>query len=196
MTLEQLQEQVLRCIDESGSGNNSIMYEQFPIEQMLNDAGRQLLLTAPNHVFTHPAELSATPQPQADGSGTVALPEDFLRLLLFRMEGWSRPVTELSPASGPLYRRQFHPDLRGGTAKPVVIHEGDKLHYFSLPPGTEHRIAASAYVPDVPPYNDAFPERLCPPLVWLTAAEVLQVTGEIQAAQLCSSNALEQLKVL
>ena len=196
MTLEQLQEQVLRCIDESGCANNGVMYEQFPLEQMLKDATRHLLLTAPRHVFDRPAELSAEPQPQADGSGTVALPADFLRLLSFRMEGWSRPVTEPVPASGSLYRRQFHPDLRGGTAKPVVVQEGNRLHYFSLPPKAEHRIAEATYVPDVPPDDAAFPARLCSPLVWLAAAEVLQVTGEPQAARLCSENALEQLKAL
>ena len=72
-----------------------------------------------------------------DTCGYVLLPEDYLRLLVFKMSDWERPVHEPLTVADPRYRRQHGrvKGLRGTAQRPVcavaVIPAGRVLEFWS-----------------------------------------------------------------
>ena len=197
MTLDQIKDHVLRCLDEQGCSNNSIMYEQFPLDQMIAESAKELLLIAPSHVFLNPVDFSKNNVTKnTDGSGYISLPDKFIRLLQFRMKGWLRPVTKAFERQDRIYSLQFNPDTRGGIAKPIAIRIGKELHYFSLEEDSEHIVQEALCVIDVPPDDTTYPDNLIAPLVWLTASKILFVTGEPQLAKNCADISSELIQTL
>lgn len=73
-----------------------------------------------------------------DGTGFLELPDDFVSLVSFELDGWQRPCTKLYPAASAEARVQCNPYMRAGCCKPVCIegisHLGKRLLcYYSLP---------------------------------------------------------------
>lgn len=70
-------------------------------------------------------------------SGWVLLPEDFMRLIVFEMSDWERPVYLAVSAENPEYARQRQrvKALRGTVQKPVCVigkrQEGRVLEFYS-----------------------------------------------------------------
>lgn len=184
MTIPELQDGVLRRIDEATASEYGGLATRYPIADFLREATRELLLTAPLRLLPQRDFSTAEIVASGDGSGTVALPEDFLRLAAFRLRGWLRPVFETIDTDDPTYSRQLNPVTRGGPAKPVaaLLRNTDRLQlqWFSLPPGIEPRIARALYVADLAP--EELPDTLSDPLCWLAAALVLAVTNEAEAS--------------
>lgn len=184
MTIPELQDGVLRRIDEATTTEYEGLESRYPIADFLREATRELLLTAPLRLLPQRDFSTAEIVGSGDGSGTVALPGNFLRLALFRLRGWLRPVFETIGTEDPLYARQLNPVTRGGPAKPVAVllrdTEGLRLQWFSLPQGVEPHIARALYVADLAP--EGLPDTLSDPLCWLTASLVLTVTNEAEAA--------------
>ena len=87
-----------------------------------------------------------------DGKGYVILPEDFMRLVSFRMNDWQRTVYEAISASDPEYERQSSKwkGVCGNTEKPVVAivrrAEGKVLEFYSSRDETA-RVAQASYIP-------------------------------------------------
>lgn len=90
----------------------------------------------------------------ADGtwSGHVALPDDFLRLVVFGMSDWSRPVfdaVDCRSARGGLVASRFC-GVRGSPQRPVAVltdmPEGRVLEFHSCYSDSEH-IAQAVYCP-------------------------------------------------
>lgn len=184
MTVTELQEGVLRRIDEAAAAEYGGLASRYPIAEFLREATRELLLTAPVRLLPQRDFSTAEIVAAGDGSGTVALPGDFLRLAAFRLRGWLRPVFETIGTEDPRYARQLNPVTRGGPAKPVAAllrdTQGVRLQWFSLPPGIRPVIAQALYVADLAP--EVLPDTLSEPLCWLAASLVLAVTNESNAA--------------
>ena len=76
-----------------------------------------------------------------DGTGYVALPADFMRLVIFKLTAWKRPVVLAIADTDPKYPMQKSRFLgiRGGVDKPVCAIttgvEGKILEFFSVAPG-------------------------------------------------------------
>lgn len=72
-----------------------------------------------------------------DHSGWIVLPEDFMRLLVFEMSDWERPVTEALMPTDSAYelQRSSIPGVRGNYQRPVcaIVHrpEGMVLEFYS-----------------------------------------------------------------
>lgn len=72
-----------------------------------------------------------------DGSGWTMLPEDFGRLIKFRMSDWERSVTRAISEEDPEYEKQRsrYKGIRGTPQKPVCVisvrPEGMVLEYYS-----------------------------------------------------------------
>lgn len=90
---------------------------------------------------------------RSNGVGTMPLPNDFLRLVIFQLEGWSRPVTMAITDTSPLYAQQMSRfiGVRGGVEKPVcaisTIGSTRVLEIFSAAPSTTPDIARASYIP-------------------------------------------------
>lgn len=85
-------------------------------------------------------------------SGHVALPDDFLRLLVFGMSDWTRPVfdaVDCRSGRGRLVESRFC-GVRGSPCRPMAVltdmPEGRELEFYSCSSDSEH-IAQAAYCP-------------------------------------------------
>ena len=94
--------------------------------------------------------------PADDGSGTLVLPEDFLRLVNFKLKSWNRAVTTVADEGSPTDLMQRNPFTRGTWMKPVCVFahnsEGQRtMEYFTAGKDADgkvdHRIERALYVP-------------------------------------------------
>lgn len=119
-------------------------------------------------------------------SGWVMLPEDFMRLLVFKMSDWERPVYEPITAGDPQYQLQFsrYKGLRGNPQKPVVAivrrTEGLVLELYSCKDDTA-TVEQGLYMPF--PHIDEYggimiPERCYTSTIYQIAALVLASIGQ------------------
>lgn len=87
------------------------------------------------------------------GSGRIALPEDFLRLVAFRMSDWHRPVHQVTRANEMEYPRQSSPfpGIKGNPERPIVTIEteaiGRVLHFHACRGGRAVYIQQALYLP-------------------------------------------------
>lgn len=175
---------VLQRIDEATSNQLEGIATRYPIAEFLREATMEILRTAPLHLLPKTDFTAATMKDLGDGTGTVSLPTDFIRLASFRMSGWLRPVVSAITTDSPTYSRQLNPVTRGGIAKPVVAMlrdaEGLKLRWFSLPLCISRKIDEATCIIKTKPSE--LPDTLSDALCWLTASLVLAVTNEQNAA--------------
>ena len=119
-------------------------------------------------------------------SGWVMLPEDFMRLMVFKMSDWERPVYKPITAGDPQYQLQFsrYKGLRGNPQKPVVAivrrNEGLVLELYSCKDNTA-TVEQALYMPY--PYIDKYegimiPEHCYTSSIYQTAALVLATIGQ------------------
>ena len=92
-----------------------------------------------------------------DRSGYIELPEDFLRLVSFKLKSWNRTVTTVADEGSPTDLMQRNPFTRGTPLKPVCVfgHRADGrriLEYFTAGGDDRgrpvHDIERATYVPD------------------------------------------------
>lgn len=106
------------------------------IEQLMPEAARTALLQAPL------SDLDGRPFGEEvhwahHCDGWVLLPDDFLRLVCFKMSDWSVAVSHPVMSDDPLYYLQYSPfeSLKGCPQKPVCAlvnrPEGHALEFFS-----------------------------------------------------------------
>lgn len=87
------------------------------------------------------------------GSGRIALPHNFLRLVCFEMSDWQRPATTPISDDDPRYAMQVsrYPGIKGNPQSPVVaiINEpiGLVLQFFSCEAGERVFIKKANYIP-------------------------------------------------
>lgn len=80
---------------------------------------------------------SLAPTPNSDGTGYVILPDDFVSLVTFKMQGWKRIVSQAYTTDSEIYKAQCNENTRAGVCKPVCIlsvnPEGKRiLEYYSV----------------------------------------------------------------
>lgn len=195
MTLQEIKQKVLKCIDEVNEVSSTNIGLSYPIDEMLEQSAEQLLLIAPLSAISCVADFSTTkPIINEDGSGEVTLPKRFLRIRSFKMCGWQRAARVYQFGSVEDYR-QHNKYSRGGTYHPVAIIDGNMLRYYSVDADNEHTIERAEAIVSIP-VGETYPERLIIPLAWLTASKVLQVMNEANAAKAAYDQFNELLKAL
>lgn len=110
MTKKQLIQKVYRCIDETYPDTTEQDLEEFNIPAFLDEAVRWVVKSVPVGALG-----------EGDEYKELTLPEGFLRLLEFKMDGWKVPVTEALSQNNPKYWQQQNPALRGGNSRPLVF---------------------------------------------------------------------------
>ena len=124
---------VKRSIDENESASSILSgdTDQLQMDALIRskiiDAVRYIHQAAPISMVEG---MSPSPLPTPgqvtggqDGSCTVALPDDFMRLVIFQMSDWKRPVVTPIADTDPLYAMQGsdYVGIRGGVKKPVAV---------------------------------------------------------------------------
>jgi hypothetical protein len=138
------------------------------IEARIVDAVRFVHENASREYLSEGLPLSGTPITSQDGTGYLNLPADFLRLVVFQMEGWNIGVFEVISDDDPLYAVQKSKFLgvRGGPNKPVCAITynpgGQTLEYYSVRPGTAGYIKKARYLPV--PLKEGTSIKICPKL--------------------------------
>lgn len=124
-------------------------------------------------------------------SGWLLLPDDFLRLIAFRMSDWEQTVFAAISPDDPQYAKQSSrfKGIRGNAQKPVcaVVNraEGKVLEFYSCK-SCDAYVARASYVP-YPHIDDDggvdISERCYQAVVYTIAALVVSTYGENEKAQ-------------
>lgn len=123
-------------------------------------------------------------------SGWVLLPDDFMRLIAFRMSDWERTVYAAISTNTPDYGKQSsrYKGIRGNVQKPVcaIVNrpEGKALEFYSCK-SEGASVAVATYLPY--PRIDKLDgidisERCYPAVVYTVAALTLNTYGETEKA--------------
>lgn len=126
-----------------------------------------------------------------DTCGYLLLPDDFMRLVVFEMSDWERPVYEAISTDGPMYRRQHSrvKALRGTAQRPVVAlgvkPEGKTLEFWSCK-SRNATVTRAVYIPF--PVVDAnngvdISERCYEAVVYMCAGLTMMSCGEGERAK-------------
>ena len=130
-----------------------------------------------------------------DTSGVISLPVDFMRLVMFEMSDWERPVYTAISTLSPEYAKQRsrHKGIRGNAERPVVAiglqPAGRTLEFYackSVTP-TPPTVSRALYMPvPVIDINDGvdISEQCYQAVLYMTAGLVKATMGETEAAKL------------
>ena len=197
-TRESIKARALTCIDEVYSESNTAEAAFFPIEPFIDEAARWVLKTVPLRRLGLGKEFNRKGLvAQADGTGYMPLPDDYFRLIHFRLKGWKRTVFEPIYDTDPRYRQQMNPTLRGGEAKPVVAicENTRRLEYYSSARGAEAEIEQASYY-GFTTVDDSYPMRLVDITAWKVAELALTVMNDVQGMQFCQARINDILPLL
>lgn len=147
------------CLDQNGLSGallgdgdlDTLMLDKL-ISSKIVEAVRRVHSEAPASLLDCVRHFGDCVEAHADGSGTILLPSDFMRLVSFRMSDWARTVYGATEADSPEGRQQRSPYLfvRGNAERPVCVIDvhgaGLCLSYYSTRE-KEHRVAQATYMP-------------------------------------------------
>lgn len=155
------------------------------VRSKIVEAVRRVVTEAPTHLLDGGEPFGDAIFWRSQCSGWTLLPEDFMRLVIFKMSDWERPVYEPITAADPQYQLQFsrYKGLRGNPQKPVVAivsrAEGRALELFSCK-SQNATVEQAVYIPLPKVDCDGginIPERCYVPVVYETASLVLATIG-------------------
>lgn len=123
-------------------------------------------------------------------SGWVLLPDDFMRLIAFRMSDWERTVYAAISTNDPDYGKQSsrYKGIRGNVQKPVcaIVNrpEGKALEFYSCKSeGASVAVATYLPYPRIDNLDGIDISELCyPAVVYTVAALTLNTYGETEKA--------------
>lgn len=174
------------------------------IRSKVEDAARLVEESAAHHLLDAGKPFAASVTWENDvagyGAGRVVLPDDFMRLVTFRMSDWYMPVTEAITEEDAAYPMQAsrYAGVRGNPQRPVVaiVHgaTGQELEFYSCSAGPGVRVNAARYIP-LPKIAGGYID-LCPKLeravVYRLASMAAAIVGasDLAALLLGTSNEL------
>lgn len=186
MTRSEFTNKVRQRIDEVGI--NETVSLNFPIDAFIIEATNQTLLDAPIGMVENIIDFCSSPVTKhEDGSGRVKLPDNFLRLVEFKMQGWRRSVYKTYSQNDTIALKQQFATTRAGVCRPIVIIHSNTLIYYSVPNGKEHIIEIAKGQVAAKSISE-LPDILSDAASWLTASKVLHVMNE----RTLSEGALQQ----
>lgn len=150
------------------------------------EAVRRVVTDAPVHLLDGGVPFGDSVYWRDQASGWTFLPDDFMRLIIFKMSDWERPVYEPITAADPRYQLQSsrYKGLRGNPQKPVIAivnrQEGRVLELFSCNDDTA-TVEQALYIPLPKVDRDGgieIPERCYTPVIYETASLVLNTIGQ------------------
>lgn len=153
------------------------------IYQKIIHAIRMVVGKAPSHLLDEGKDFSSstlTWESGVVGKGMawIKLPDDFLRLVIFRMTDWQRPVlTPISDTDDMYYlQKSRFAGVRGGVEKPVcaitTYPEGKVMECYSSKGGADVKIKVAKYIsePKIEEGKVYVCDKLFTPVVYTAAA--------------------------
>ena len=127
-----------------------------------------------------------------DTSGVISLPVDFMRLVMFEMNDWERPVYAAISTLSPEYAKQrsHHKGIRGNAERPVVaigMQPAGRTLEFYASKTNQATVSRALYMPvPVIDINDSvdISEQCYQAVLYMTAGLVKATMGETEAAKL------------
>lgn len=122
------------------------------IVSKLADAVRLVEMEAPINMLEQGHQFGEAVTWRDGGKGWVLLPDDFMRLVVFKMSDWLHGVSDAISQSDPAYQRQFSKwkGVSGNPERPVVAivnrAEGNILEFFSCNDSTA-TVDQAVYIP-------------------------------------------------
>ena len=175
------------------------------IASKIEDAARLVTLAAPQHRLEGGESFGDSvvwdSQP-GYGPGYVILPDDFLRIVSFKMSDWDMAVTTAITADDPVYpvQRSRYPGIRGNPQAPVVAVTmrpvGQVLEFFSCTAGPGTHVAWAQYIP-IPKISSGLIPISSPlrdAVVYYAAYLVAEATGQADLAARLLNTANELMK--
>lgn len=190
---EEMVRMVMRIMDENPDAEGSEVSFGSPahslqgrIRELLPAVAEEVVRTAPRAAIDEMLEFTAEAEWLAPGHGVVALPQDFCRLVSFRMSDWKRAVTVAVPYDSPQYQLRFTPTrLRAGVRSAPAVSlvprsAGIALEFIGSSEPWAY-VEYAAYLP-IPYDEDADLYRLPRRLVLDVARETARQIGYMAAA--------------
>lgn len=146
------------------------------IEQKIAHAARQITERAPSHLLdggvAFATSLTWPSAATGMGYGWTALPADFMRLVIFQMSDWARPVLNPIKDTDPEYflQKSNFKGIKGSTAKPVcaitTYETGKVMEFYSCGAGLGVTVKTARYLayPEAKISNEVLVYDLCPKL--------------------------------
>lgn len=158
------------------------------VRSKIVEAVRRVITNAPVHLLDGGVPFGDAVFWRSNLSGWILLPDDFMRLFIFKMSDWERPVYEPITAADPQYNLQFsrYKGIRGNPQKPVVAivsrAEGRVLELYSCK-SKEATVEQAVYfpLPKLDEYGGIdIPERCYTSVVYEAASLVLASLGQAE----------------
>ena len=146
------------------------------IEQKIAHAARQITERAPSHLLdggkAFAESLTWPSGTVGSGYAYASLPDDFMRLVVFQMSDWARPVVNAINDNDPRYflQKSKFSGIKGNTEKPVcaiTTHStGKVMEFYSCSGGSGVTVKTARYLayPEAKISNEVLVYDLCPKL--------------------------------
>ena len=159
--LEDIKEDVRVVLDENKVSDNMMnetdtLSVDDIIRSKVEEAAKEVYLAAPTHLLepgNNFADSIAWTEEEGKGPGWTILPDDFLRLVSFKMSDWERPVYSAILPDDPLYLQQSSrfAGIRGNKQRPVCAivmrPQGRVLEFYSCNTGKGVSVDMAVYAP-------------------------------------------------
>lgn len=197
-SIEGITEDVRVAIDENTKGAQLIAdgdIDTLTLDEIIRskvaEAARRVISVAPvNYIDSGLAISGTVTWRKSSGSGWIHLSDDFMRLIVFKMSNWERPVYEAISGTDPRYAMQFsrYAGIRGNAQKPVVAitrrAEGLALEFFPFEEGSG--VEQALYFPFPKIDTDGginIPEHCYLPAIYQAAALTLATLKDYEGAK-------------
>jgi hypothetical protein len=164
------------------------------IDELLDESALEILLKAPFYRLPvyKATNLTAKKDTNDDRIGSITLPNDFIRLVSFKMKGWLQPVLSFALPGDAVAIKQSNKYIRGGVAKPVaVLYKDDTsmyINYYSVASASDHEVTEFNYIKSLTA-DGITDDQLVDAMCWICAGKTLGIIGEKALSDLCYENA-------
>ena len=187
---------IMQCIDEVHPDSQNDILATYSIDRFLDEAVVEISKIAPKYCLTNRISFNDSKiEDLGDGTGRVKIPEGFVRLTKFRMDGWHKEANDNITPDHKFYYKKTNRVSGGGVAKPVVVLDGEYLYYYSLPADKRH-ILKTAEAIVIQGAKESFSELVADCVVWLAAHKILTISGEIDSANQAKDQFAYKLSIL
>lgn len=202
---------VRKALDEN-EVNTSIISDVYSlsldaiIEQKIPDAVRSITESAPSRLLDGGVGFASTLNWESGtsgkGMGYTLLPDDFMRLVIFQMNDWRRPVITPIEDTDPIYflQKSKFSGIRGGIDKPVcavtTYPTGKVMEFYSCVGGNAAAVKIAKYLPFPSIKNESIDicKHLYTPVVYYVAGLVCLTYKDKDQGEVLFSIANDYLK--